>query len=215
MTRTSRNSATVSARAAWGRGLATKAPRRSSVTGSSACGAKISARTSAGNFASQRVMRKCGLACREGLRLPDDVIPCRPESERAAVKYSSCALTGWSDGLEEALAARSALVPLVHAPCRSRRPGAQALDDLRAVAVLPSRAVSCSAARAAARALVEGVRRVVELAQHLEPDLLDGLRILRGHLDQPDGGSWSPTGSASPAPWLLVGPGEPLHGLVL
>ena len=33
-------------------------------------------------------MQKCGLAFEKGFVYPDDVIPGRPESQRAAVKYS-------------------------------------------------------------------------------------------------------------------------------
>jgi RimJ/RimL family protein N-acetyltransferase len=77
------------ARAAWGRGLATEGAAAVVRHGFERVGAaKISARTLAGNFASQRVMRKCGLAFEKDFVYPDDVIPRRPESERAAVKYS-------------------------------------------------------------------------------------------------------------------------------
>jgi len=33
-------------------------------------------------------MQKCGLAFEKNFVYPDDAIPCRPERERAAVKYS-------------------------------------------------------------------------------------------------------------------------------
>jgi RimJ/RimL family protein N-acetyltransferase len=76
-------------RAAWGRGLATEGAAAVVRHGFESVGAeKISARTLAGNLASQRVMRKCGLAFERGFVYPDDGIPGRPESERAAVKYS-------------------------------------------------------------------------------------------------------------------------------
>jgi RimJ/RimL family protein N-acetyltransferase len=77
------------ARAAWGRGLATEGAAAVVRHGFERVGAaKISARTLAGNFASRRVMQKCGLAFEKAFLYPDDVIPGRPESERAAVKYS-------------------------------------------------------------------------------------------------------------------------------
>ena len=76
-------------RAAWGRGLATEGAAAVVRHGFESVGPeKISARTLAGNLASQRVMRKCGLAFERRFVYPDDVIPGRPESERAAVKYS-------------------------------------------------------------------------------------------------------------------------------
>jgi RimJ/RimL family protein N-acetyltransferase len=77
------------ARAAWGRGLATEGAAAVVRHGFERAGAaKISARTLAGNLASQRVMRKCGLAFEKRFVYPDEVIPGRPESERAAVKHS-------------------------------------------------------------------------------------------------------------------------------
>ncbi len=76
-------------RSAWGRGLATEGAAAVVRHGFESVGAaKIAARTLAGNLASQRVMRKCGLAFERRFVYPDDVIPGRPESERAAVKYS-------------------------------------------------------------------------------------------------------------------------------
>ena len=77
------------ARAAWGRGLATEGAGAVVRHGFEQVGAaKIAARTLAGNVASQRVMCKCGLAFEKGFVYPDDVIPGRPERDRAAVKYS-------------------------------------------------------------------------------------------------------------------------------
>ena len=77
------------ARAAWGQGLATEGAAAVVRHGFERVGAaKISARTLAGNFASQRVMRKCGLEFEKDFVYPDDTIPGRPEGDRAAVKYS-------------------------------------------------------------------------------------------------------------------------------
>ena len=77
------------ARAAWGQGLATEGAAAVVRHGFERVGAaKISARTLAGNFASQRVMRKCGLEFEKDFTYPDDAIPSRPEGDRAAVKYS-------------------------------------------------------------------------------------------------------------------------------
>jgi RimJ/RimL family protein N-acetyltransferase len=76
-------------RAAWGRGLASEGAAAVVRHGfESVAAEKISARTLAGNLASQRVMRKCGLAFERGFVYPDDLTPGSPESERAAVKYS-------------------------------------------------------------------------------------------------------------------------------
>ena len=76
-------------RAAWGRGFATEGGRALLAHGYERVGAgRISARTLAGNRASQRVMQKCGLAYERDFVYPDDVIPGRSESERTAVKYS-------------------------------------------------------------------------------------------------------------------------------
>ena len=77
------------ARAAWGQGLATEGAAAVVRHGFERVGAaKISARTLAGNLASQRVMQKCGLGFENDFVYPDDVIPSRPERDRAAVKYS-------------------------------------------------------------------------------------------------------------------------------
>ena len=71
------------ARAAWGQGLATEGAAAVVRHGFERAGAaKISARTLAGNFASQRVMRKCGLAFEKRLRLPGRRDP-GPPGERA------------------------------------------------------------------------------------------------------------------------------------
>lgn len=76
-------------RAAWGRGLATEGASAVIAHAFENVGAaKISARTLAGNLASQRVMQKCGLAYECGFVYPEDVVAGRPEAERAAVKYS-------------------------------------------------------------------------------------------------------------------------------
>lgn len=83
------------ARAVWGRGLATEGAAAVVRHGFERAGAaKISARTLAGNFASQRVMRKCGLEFEKDFVYPDDAIPGRPEGDRAAVKYS-ITRAGW------------------------------------------------------------------------------------------------------------------------
>lgn len=77
------------ARAAWGRGFATEGARAVVSHGFNALGTdKISARTLSRNLASQRVMRKCGLAFEKDFVYPEDVIAGRAERERAAVKYS-------------------------------------------------------------------------------------------------------------------------------
>ena len=77
------------ARAAWGRGFATEGARAVVSHGFDRVGAdKISARTLSRNLASQRVMRKCGLAFERDFVYPEDVIAGRAEHERAAVKYS-------------------------------------------------------------------------------------------------------------------------------
>jgi RimJ/RimL family protein N-acetyltransferase len=77
------------ARAAWGRGFATEGARAVVSHGFDAVHTdKISARTLARNFASQRVMQKCGLAFEKDFVYPEDVIAGREEHERAAVKYS-------------------------------------------------------------------------------------------------------------------------------
>lgn len=76
-------------RAAWGRGLATEAAQAVVEHGfTRVCTEKISARTLAGNRASQRVMQKCGLAFERDFVYPEDVIAGRSVVERAAVKYS-------------------------------------------------------------------------------------------------------------------------------
>lgn len=77
------------ARRHWGRGLATEGGRAMVEHGFGAVGApKISARTLAGNLASQAVMRKCGLAYERDFTYPQDVLAGRDAAERAAVKYS-------------------------------------------------------------------------------------------------------------------------------
>lgn len=76
-------------RSAWGRGLATEGAQALVEHGFTHVGAeKISARTLAGNRASQRVMQKCGLAYERDFVYPEDVIAGRSAQERAAVKYS-------------------------------------------------------------------------------------------------------------------------------
>jgi RimJ/RimL family protein N-acetyltransferase len=76
-------------RTAWGQGLATEGASAVIEHGFTRVGAgKISARTLARNFASQRVMQKCGLAFEKEFVYPQDVIAGRSEHERAAVKYS-------------------------------------------------------------------------------------------------------------------------------
>jgi RimJ/RimL family protein N-acetyltransferase len=76
-------------REAWGRGLATEGAVALVDHGFLRAGAeKISARTLSGNFASQRVMQKCGLAFEKAFVYPEDVIAGRAELERSAVKYS-------------------------------------------------------------------------------------------------------------------------------
>jgi RimJ/RimL family protein N-acetyltransferase len=77
------------ARPTWGRGLATEGAAAVLAHAFTHVGAgKVSARTLAGNFASQRVMQKCGLTFEKDFVYPDDVIAGRAEHERAAVKYS-------------------------------------------------------------------------------------------------------------------------------
>jgi RimJ/RimL family protein N-acetyltransferase len=77
------------ARATWGRGLATEGARAVLAHAFTRVGAaKVSARTLSRNFASQRVMQKCGLVFECDFVYPDDVIAGRAEHERAAVKYS-------------------------------------------------------------------------------------------------------------------------------
>ena len=76
-------------RAAWGRGLATEGSLALLDHGFRRVGAgRISARALAGNHASQRVMRKCGLQYERDFVYPEDVIAGRSEQERTAVKYS-------------------------------------------------------------------------------------------------------------------------------
>jgi len=76
-------------RAVWGRGLATEAGRALVEHGFTRVGtAKISARTLAANVASRRVMQRCGLSYECDFVYPEDVLAGRPETERAAVKYS-------------------------------------------------------------------------------------------------------------------------------
>jgi RimJ/RimL family protein N-acetyltransferase len=76
-------------RPVWGRGLATEGAAAVIRYGFERVrAAKISARTLAGNFASQRVMRKCGLEFEKDFVYPDDATPGRSEADRAAVKYS-------------------------------------------------------------------------------------------------------------------------------
>jgi len=76
-------------RAAWGLGLATEGSLALLEHGFRRVGAgRISARTLAGNHASQRVMQKCGLRYERDFVYPEDVIAGRSERERAAVKYS-------------------------------------------------------------------------------------------------------------------------------
>jgi RimJ/RimL family protein N-acetyltransferase len=82
-------------RTAWGQGFATEGARAVIEHGFTRAGAgKISARTLVRNFASQRVMQKCGLAFEKDFVYPEDVIAGRAEHERAAVKYSMT-LSGW------------------------------------------------------------------------------------------------------------------------
>lgn len=77
------------ARNEWGRGLATEGASAVLDHAFTRVGAtKVSARTLARNFASQRVMRKCGLVFEQDFAYPDDVLAGRAEHERAAVKYS-------------------------------------------------------------------------------------------------------------------------------
>jgi RimJ/RimL family protein N-acetyltransferase len=76
-------------RAAWGRGLATEGSVALLDHGFRRVGTdRISARTLAGNHASQRVMQKCGLRYERDFVYAEDVIAGRSERERAAVKYS-------------------------------------------------------------------------------------------------------------------------------
>ena len=76
-------------RAAWGQGLATEGSVALLDHGFRRVGTdRISARTLAGNHASQRVMQKCGLRYERDFVYPEDVIAGRSERERAAVKYS-------------------------------------------------------------------------------------------------------------------------------
>ncbi len=76
-------------REAWGRGLATEGGSALVEHGFGRVGAdKISARTLAGNIASQRVMQKCGLVFEREFVYAEDVIAGRSALERAAVKYS-------------------------------------------------------------------------------------------------------------------------------
>ena len=76
-------------RAAWGQGLATEGSVPLLDHGFRRVGTdRISARTLAGNHASQRVMQKCGLRYERDFVYPEDVIAGRSERERTAVKYS-------------------------------------------------------------------------------------------------------------------------------
>jgi RimJ/RimL family protein N-acetyltransferase len=76
-------------RAAWGRGLATEGSRALLDHGFRRVGAgRISARTLAGNRASQRVMQKCGLEYERDFVYPEAAIAGRSERERVAVKYA-------------------------------------------------------------------------------------------------------------------------------
>jgi RimJ/RimL family protein N-acetyltransferase len=76
-------------RAAWGLGLATEGSVALLDHGFRRVGTdRISARTLAGNHASQRVMQKCGLVYQRDFVYPEDVIAGRSERERTAVKYS-------------------------------------------------------------------------------------------------------------------------------
>ena len=76
-------------REAWGRGLATEGAAALVDHGFRRVGAdKISARTLSRNFASRRVMQKCGLVFEKEFAYPEDVIAGRTELERSAVKYS-------------------------------------------------------------------------------------------------------------------------------
>jgi len=76
-------------RAAWGQGLATEGSVALLDHGFRRVGTdRISARTLAGNHASQRVMQKCGLVYQRDFVYPEDVIAGRSERERTAVKYS-------------------------------------------------------------------------------------------------------------------------------
>jgi RimJ/RimL family protein N-acetyltransferase len=76
-------------RAAWGQGLATEGSVALLDHGFRRVGTdRISARTLAGNHASQRVMQKCGLRYERDFVYPEDVIAGRSERERTAVKYS-------------------------------------------------------------------------------------------------------------------------------
>ena len=76
-------------RAAWGLGLATEGSVALLDHGFRRVGTdRISARTLAGNHASQRVMQKCGLRYERDFVYPEDVIAGRSERERTAVKYS-------------------------------------------------------------------------------------------------------------------------------
>jgi RimJ/RimL family protein N-acetyltransferase len=76
-------------RAAWSQGLATEGSLAILAHGFERVGAEtISARTLAGNAASQRVMQKCGLRFAGRFVYSAGVIPGRTDRERAAVKYS-------------------------------------------------------------------------------------------------------------------------------
>jgi RimJ/RimL family protein N-acetyltransferase len=76
-------------RSAWGRGYATEGGRalvRHAFTTMNA--ELLSARTLTRNFASQRVMEKCGLRYTGRFEYPQDALPGRSAEERAAVKYA-------------------------------------------------------------------------------------------------------------------------------
>jgi RimJ/RimL family protein N-acetyltransferase len=76
-------------RDAWGQGLATEGGCALVAYGFERAGAdKISARTLAANAGSRRVMEKCGLLFECDFVYPEDILADRPETERAAVKYS-------------------------------------------------------------------------------------------------------------------------------
>jgi RimJ/RimL family protein N-acetyltransferase len=76
-------------RSEWGRGYATEGAAAVIDHGFLRVGTgKISSRTLARNFGSQRVMQKCGLGFEKNFVYPEDVIQGRSELERAAVKYS-------------------------------------------------------------------------------------------------------------------------------
>lgn len=78
-------------RATWGRGLATEGGRALIAAGFGDWGCtRITAHTLEANYASQRVMEKCGLRFEADFLYPPDLLPGWTEDERRAVRYGLC-----------------------------------------------------------------------------------------------------------------------------